>query len=183
MSSARLYSIIGIIFGILFPILGTWVYSVEQQCGVIEAQKSSHLLWLIDTAPIFLGLLAGLAGKYLDSVEGLVHQRTKKLSDSQRTLSLIFDSINSGIVLVDREYIIQQANISFLNIIKEPSKRDLIKQPLATFYSLPDDITPRKGELKTTVKIKGAEYALSRTAHKDSNGNSIGWLDTLNRIN
>jgi two-component system sensor histidine kinase/response regulator len=67
------YTIYGALFGCAFPIMGTII-----QCFVlfedvtfahlIEAQKTSPLLWIINTAPFFLGLFASFGGRQMDVV-------------------------------------------------------------------------------------------------------------------
>ena len=57
----------GILFGLLFPIIGTCVAIFTANLNfsipsILEVQKSEPLLWIIDTAPLFLGLTFGLAG-------------------------------------------------------------------------------------------------------------------------
>ncbi|MCB0758881.1 MAG: response regulator [Flavobacteriales bacterium] len=68
------YALYGFLFGCLFPIAATLI-----QCsatgqpftwdGIRAAQRSSVLLWIIDTAPLFLGIFAAIGGHYLDKVK------------------------------------------------------------------------------------------------------------------
>ena len=57
----------GVSFGLLFPILSTY-YTINANLlplswdSVIKVQKMQPLLWVIDTAPIFLGIFAAMAG-------------------------------------------------------------------------------------------------------------------------
>ncbi len=68
------YTIYGICLGILFPVIGTTVecsfrgmgFSLEQ---LINCQKLSPALWLVDMAPLVLGIIASIAGKNLDQVK------------------------------------------------------------------------------------------------------------------
>jgi two-component system sensor histidine kinase/response regulator len=68
------YTIYGICLGIIFPVIGTTVecsfrgmgFSLEQ---LINCQKLSPALWLVDLAPIVLGIIASMAGKNLDQVK------------------------------------------------------------------------------------------------------------------
>ena len=67
------YAIYGAILGILFPLIGTIIDCRNRfgQCNLdsfILSQASNSLLWIIDTAPLFLGLLAAYAGKQVDKV-------------------------------------------------------------------------------------------------------------------
>lgn len=67
------YSIYGTLLGIVFPLIGTIIECRNRfgQCNLdnfILSQASNSLLWIIDTAPLFLGLLAAYAGKQVDKV-------------------------------------------------------------------------------------------------------------------
>lgn len=84
------YTFYGALFGFFFPILGTYVHAYQLGVGFWEAQSSEKLLWIIDTAPFFLGFFASLAGRKQDHVEGinrsldaLVRQRTKELEKAK----------------------------------------------------------------------------------------------------
>lgn len=68
------YTVYGALFGCAFPIMGTMIqsYVLFQDvsfASLIEAQKSSPLLWIIDSAPLFLGLFASFGGRQLDVVK------------------------------------------------------------------------------------------------------------------
>ena len=104
------YALLGMLFGVLFPVAGTFLEMVVQRLPVgwssmIEVQSNSPLLWIIDTAPLFLGLLAALAGRQQDAVEEVnaalairetqmqmvqegierqVHDRTAELEEANR---------------------------------------------------------------------------------------------------
>ncbi len=58
----------GILFGFLFPILSSLMMIARTQLPVtlwslILVQRNNPLLWVIDTAPIFLGLFAYFVGR------------------------------------------------------------------------------------------------------------------------
>lgn len=67
------YALAGMLFGLLFPITATLIrigqaglpYSLS---SAITVQTGDPLLWIIDTAPIFLGLFAFLAGQRQDNL-------------------------------------------------------------------------------------------------------------------
>ncbi|MCB9192633.1 MAG: response regulator [Flavobacteriales bacterium] len=68
------YAIYGALFGLAFPIIGTLIQSYflfgDFSVGhLLEAQRSSPLLWIIDTAPFFLGLFASFGGRQMDVVQ------------------------------------------------------------------------------------------------------------------
>lgn len=78
------FALLGVLFGILFPIAATILYLVGQRYSItfpnlVFAQSTNQLLWIIDTAPVFLGLLAGIAGHRQDQVEETNLQLQKRL--------------------------------------------------------------------------------------------------------
>lgn len=97
-NAAIRYGLLGAIFGLLFPVLGTFIVC-WQQFGAIDfahlvmAQRLNALLWIIDTAPIFLGFFAYLAGakqdyiKHInDSLAEKVREQTQDLREANGTL-------------------------------------------------------------------------------------------------
>ncbi len=68
----RTYTILGVMLGLLFPIIGT-VMDIKIHdygfgiSGIVQAQ-SSPLMWIIDTAPFFLGVMASFAGRRQDQI-------------------------------------------------------------------------------------------------------------------
>jgi GAF domain-containing protein len=70
------YALIGVLFGLLFPIFSTigetffrgLPFSIE---SLLQVQSTSKLLWVINTAPIFLGLFASFAGHRQDRIRNL----------------------------------------------------------------------------------------------------------------
>ncbi|MGD8856739.1 MAG: hypothetical protein PVG33_10445, partial [Chloroflexota bacterium] len=65
------YAILGAAFGLLFPIFATAIVLWESSASFglaafLDAQINTVLLWIIDTAPIFLGFFAALAGRRED---------------------------------------------------------------------------------------------------------------------
>lgn len=78
------FALLGMLFGILFPIAATIISLVDQRYSItfpnlMFAQSTNRLLWIIDTAPIFLGLLAGIAGHRQDQIENVNQQLQKRL--------------------------------------------------------------------------------------------------------
>lgn len=63
------YAIYGAAFGFCFPIIATLIRANELGLSLVETQKADMLLWIIDTAPLFLGIFASLAGLRQDNIE------------------------------------------------------------------------------------------------------------------
>jgi GAF domain-containing protein len=67
----RRYALAGIAFGLVFPAVASLIRLAQLQLAVnlpnvLDVQRADSLLWIIDTAPLFLGLFAGLAGREQD---------------------------------------------------------------------------------------------------------------------
>lgn len=67
------YAIYGALCGVLFPIAGTLIecsleFGFFSPDHFLKCQQNNPLLWIIDTAPLFLGLLASFAGLQMDKV-------------------------------------------------------------------------------------------------------------------
>lgn len=85
------YALIGLFFGFIFPIVAT-LFDISLQNlpltfpNVLKVQSMNPLHWIIDTAPVFLGLFSALAGYLKDQVvninrelEGIVAKRTESI--------------------------------------------------------------------------------------------------------
>ena len=88
------YSLAGVLFGLLFPLIATTIRVVEagipfNLAGIAEVQANDPLLWIIDTAPLFLGLFAAFAGRRQDRLQNLnseLGSRENELRMVQATL-------------------------------------------------------------------------------------------------
>jgi GAF domain-containing protein len=70
------YTLLGIFFGALFPALATLLEMAAEGlplgvASAIQVQQTNPLLWIIDTAPFFLGLGGSLVGRRQATLEGL----------------------------------------------------------------------------------------------------------------
>jgi methyl-accepting chemotaxis protein len=71
--STRKYALYGALFGVLFPFLATLVEAWHREYGLglgalLRAQGEVPLLWIVDTAPFFLGVFASFAGRRQDQI-------------------------------------------------------------------------------------------------------------------
>ena len=83
-SETQRYAVFGALFGFLFPIIGTLLRMAISQLplnisSMINTQRTDPLLWLVDSAPLFLGLLAGYAGYKQD----MLLKSNKELNDRE----------------------------------------------------------------------------------------------------
>jgi GAF domain-containing protein len=90
-TATQRYAAIGAAFGFIFPVVATLITIWEAQlplslASVIAVQQADPLLWIIDTAPLFLGLFAAIAGRREDRLEqanALLQEATVKLVKEQ----------------------------------------------------------------------------------------------------
>ena len=93
-SETQKYALAGAIFGLLFPVMAIIIRL--QQLGmpfslsnVANVQSSDPLLWIIDSAPLFLGLFAALAGRrqdYLQKLNADLRRQGAELEAARLTL-------------------------------------------------------------------------------------------------
>lgn len=92
----RMYAIYGAVFGIAFPLIGTMIEAVYRGYGLgvggFMRAQSSPLLWIIDTAPLFLGVFASLAGRRQDQIIAI---ETARRDGFLRTASELFSAAQS----------------------------------------------------------------------------------------
>jgi len=128
------YALYGALFGLAFPIIATLFDAYMRDlglgmAGLIEAQKTQPLHWIIDTAPIFLGIFAGLAGikqqEVIEVNEGLerkVEQRTEMLHEQNEELRTIQDELEDSLTRISQSINyaqrIQDAIVSNTNELK-----------------------------------------------------------------
>jgi methyl-accepting chemotaxis protein len=97
----RKYALWGFLFGIAFPVLATVIEAVDRRYGLslqglLRAQRSP-LLWIIDTAPVFLGAAASFVGRRQDQVlaiesarrEGFLKTASELFTAAQGLLSTV----------------------------------------------------------------------------------------------
>jgi K+-sensing histidine kinase KdpD len=88
------YAAYGALFGFAFPVVATAISLAVNNlptsaASIVLVQVSQPLLWIIDTAPFFLGVFAALAGARQDSVERLNLQLTKQARDLAAAQTLL----------------------------------------------------------------------------------------------
>lgn len=83
-NETRKYTLTGVLFGFLFPVIATLIKIADSGLAynfssAVAVQTSDHLLWIIDTAPFFLGLFAFIAGQRQDNL----HRANRELKQSE----------------------------------------------------------------------------------------------------
>ena len=93
-TEAQKYGLFGALFGLLFPIIAT-VMSIAKSSlpfelsSVVAVQTTDSLLWVIDTAPFFLGLFAFIAGQRQDNfhrLNSVLIKRERELENIKKNL-------------------------------------------------------------------------------------------------
>ena len=90
------YALLGAFFGCLFPLIGMGMLFFIQMLpftmsSVVEVQRTEPLLWIIDTAPFFLGWFASFAGRREDRLRqayALLKQDERNLQRLTRQLEV-----------------------------------------------------------------------------------------------
>lgn len=96
----QLYALYGALFGLCFPVFGSMfesymLYSRISWDLIVTCQRESELLWIIDSAPLFLGIFASFGGKQMDMVNEKnreIHERY----DQMVVLREVADSANKA---------------------------------------------------------------------------------------
>jgi PAS domain S-box-containing protein len=137
------YALLGVGLGFLFPVIGIFMEASSQGLPftfftVATLHQAQPLLWIIDTAPIFLGFALGLAGWQQDRVINFSRQLNQRLEEQAAELiqansnlkqdveilnkvesvaergkkqwEAIFDSISDLILMADSDGVIMRCN-------------------------------------------------------------------------
>ncbi|MBI5354272.1 MAG: GAF domain-containing protein [Chloroflexi bacterium] len=91
---ANIYAIFGTLFGFLLPFIGTQARLVFLNlpltlANIISIQSADPILWVVDTAPLVLGLVAAFAGRQQDvlaETNAELNAREQELKTNQLTL-------------------------------------------------------------------------------------------------
>ncbi|MGB1317727.1 MAG: hypothetical protein ACPG5W_05950, partial [Flavobacteriales bacterium] len=110
MKDARIqYACYGALFGLAFPIIATLFDALMRDMGfgianLIEVQRTQPLHWIIDTAPLFLGIFAALAGvkqqEVVEANHGLerkVEKRTEMLNEQNEELRTMQEELEDSL--------------------------------------------------------------------------------------
>ena len=109
------YGLLGALFGFCFPVVATALDIAVQDCAwswesVVEVQAGQPLHWIIDTAPLFLGLMASLAGRRQDRIARLNSQLEQRVSD--RTAALEQSNRELAAEIEERELAQEQLRLA-----------------------------------------------------------------------
>ena len=93
-TNAQRYALIGASFGLIFPIIAILIRTVGagiplSLSSIVAVFLSDPLLWIIVTAPLFLGMFAAIAGRRQDALEktnSMLKAREQELQSTQQIL-------------------------------------------------------------------------------------------------
>ena len=108
-SETQRYAILGIAFGFTFPLAGTILEIIISNLPMTFAsmfivQRTYSLLWIVDTAPIVLGMFAGYAGQKQDilvKINEQLHERENELKANQEKLQQYANEQTAGLVVAN----------------------------------------------------------------------------------
>jgi GAF domain-containing protein len=92
------YTLLGVSFGFIFPILATLVEMALRglplsTSNAVFVQRTEPLLWIIDTAPLVLGLFAAIAGRRQQTLE----QLNRELSEREAQMKIVQETIGQQV--------------------------------------------------------------------------------------
>lgn len=162
------YAVAGAIFGLCFPVIATIIDVLVQGTGLsigslIQAQKDQPLHWVIDSAPIFLGLFAYAAGVRQFSVQELnqnleykVQLRTEQLKEQNEELQTIQNELENSLHNISQSInYAKRLQTAFLKSVDE-----LVQEfPGSFVYYRPRDIV--SGDFPFYLNHNGYSYIAS----------------------
>ena len=86
------YALAGALFGLLFPIISSiiWIYQFDlpwELASLARVQQNNPLQWIIDSAPLFLGIFAGIAGLRQANVIKLNVELEKRITERSQIVN------------------------------------------------------------------------------------------------
>ena len=136
----------GALFGLCFPIVATLIECSQFRSDynfltLLKCQLDSPLLWIIDSAPLFLGIFAYLIGRQVD----VVGEKNREILDTQKRL-----------ILQEKMASIGQMTAGIAHEIKNPlnfvinyaeSSLDLLQEFREEFNAGNDELSEHKRKL------------------------------------
>jgi ligand-binding sensor protein len=140
------YTVYGILFGCCFPIGASVMEVTFDTHGIsfsslINAQLNHPLLWIIDTAPFFLGLFANWIGKRQDNICQLNNILEEKIEGQKEQLVVVNEKLQNQLVELEETRHLYDENVKNLR-----NKLDQILEVDhdSKVVSLPELIDPKR---------------------------------------
>lgn len=138
--NVRDYTLVGVAFGLAFPIIATTFLVAQQQLpwsleSFMAVQGANPLLWMIDSAPLFLGTLAAMAGLRQDTLA----DRNLELIDRERELTGLKNGLEDHVAGRTHELEARNAQlrsaVQLTRRLADIRDADLLLQAAATFLA------------------------------------------------
>ncbi|MEP0804049.1 MAG: GAF domain-containing protein [Chloroflexota bacterium] len=169
------YALFGALFGLLFPIGSTIVRVLDAGLpltfsNIASIQTADPLLWVIDTAPFFLGFFAALAGRRQEKLQktndALVHTE-KELKAMQKTLQELVEEKTRDLTAANQK---AEKRTEQLKAIAEITRTIINVRSLDELLAqLPRLISQSLGFYHTGIFLldDNREYAILRSANSE----------------
>jgi diguanylate cyclase (GGDEF)-like protein/PAS domain S-box-containing protein len=171
------YTIIGVVFGFIFPIISSIIEMMNHKLpfsfsSFFLVQGSTPLLWVIDTAPLFLGVFAffnGAAQKRLqdhtESLEKLVESRSHEINRQKIFYEALVQNNPIAVVTLDKAHRIMTINPAFQEMFGF-HQDEIIGENLDTLIANPSN--PEETALLTKQVLSGKGiHEFGRRMRKD----------------
>jgi hypothetical protein len=118
------YTLYGAFFGCCFPVIGTMVQAMASGqfslAGFVRVQITDPLLWIIDSAPLWLGIFARLAGMrqdrvnfYVQNLEKTIAGKTNELLQANKEMNEIMRNIPLAVFTINSDLTINKGCSSY----------------------------------------------------------------------
>ena len=156
-----LYALYGALFGFCFPVMGTLLeaflrFRRVEFADLLVVQKGSPLLWIIDTAPLWLGLFASFAGRAQDKLTAVLED-LKKTNLRLDTTNTMLRATNEQLTehrqqLEERvEERTQDLSLSNEHLQKEIAEREIIQRELESARKGAEEANQAKSQFLATM--------------------------------
>ncbi len=175
-----LFTVIGALFGATFPIGALLIdFMLHDYASLLSIYQANPLHFLIATAPIVLGFLAGLAGIRDDRIMAQTKEIAginQSLSERAREMEDIMENIVQGILTINKDFTINKeystfiekifnktrlSGINFITLLYSPSQEKERKELQEYLEMLFTNTTAEEGILKELNPIQNIEFASS----------------------
>ncbi len=115
------YTLCGALFGLFFPIIATlldlWIHQLDlTAANIFRVQAHQPLHWIMDTAPFFLGLFAGLVGRRQARIVKLNVELGREIDQQTSELTVANEHLQEKNRLLEAYDQIGQAVLSSLDL-------------------------------------------------------------------
>ena len=121
------YALLGLIFGLAFPIVATLITVTVEELplglsSAIYIHRTNPLMWIIDTAPLFLGFLAAIAGHREDALRKANTQLSAREEEMKVVQAAIERQVHERTMDIEKANELISRRASQLKVITELSE-------------------------------------------------------------